>query len=199
MTNDSDMRHESAIGQAWEGDWRARLRARLIALGFTALADFAAAHPQRSIDQLADLLSVEQHRRVNLADVAAIQFADMWLSEAAAAGPAAVEWMARRILVGELAESLPQGFPEWHTAIDEYRRDRSIHSPVWKLTECISALRDCMGETYRLRCERVFENLMQRAERGDVPAGWLPADPDDPILASAFRDGWVDHDQIRGS
>lgn len=197
MTNNSDIKTVPAEGQAWLGDWETRLRTRLGALGFTSIADFAAAHPTWGIDHMAEHLSVDEQRRINLADVAAIQVAELWLKQAEAAGSAAVESMARRILIGELAESLPEGFPEWQTAIAEYRNNDDIESPVWKLQECISALRDCMGDGHRPQCDRVFESLIERAELGTIPVGWQPTDPADPILDAVFQEGWNHAGEIR--
>jgi hypothetical protein len=198
MSND-DQHDVPAQGQAWLGDWRARAHARLSGLGFRTFADLAASKPRTSIVQLANRLSIDPLTGANLSDVAAVQVSSLWVAEAELAGPEAVEWMARFALVGELQERIPEGFPDWNAEVVRYRAKRSLQSPVWRLIQCFGALGDLMGEAYDRRSHRVYESLIQRAERGDVPAGWLPADPGDPILAEAFRNNWHDHDETQGS
>jgi hypothetical protein len=112
------------------------------------------------------------------------------VAEAELAGPEAVEWMARFILAGELEERLPEGFPDWNAEIARYRAKRSLQSPVWKLIQCFGALGDLMGEAYDRRCHRVYESLVQRAESGNVPRGWRPSHPSDPLLTDIFSEGW---------
>lgn len=194
MSND-DQHGAPAHGYAWLGDWRGRVQTRLSGLGFRTFADLAVSNPGATLIQLARQLSVDPRSGVSLSDVAAVQVSSLWVAEAELAGPEAVEWMARFILVGELHDRMPEGFPDWNAEVSRYRQKRSLESPVWRLIQCFGALGDLLGEAYERRCHRLYESLMQRAERGDVPRGWRPSGPSDPLLSEVFADGWHQVDE----
>jgi len=84
--------------------------ARVKAAGFSSVSELCESSPHATLVQLVDQLNnsdTEQDPRPNTAD----QVAQLWKREAIAAGPGAIERLARRSLVGEMHDILPRGWP----------------------------------------------------------------------------------------
>src|SRR4051812_35246394 len=102
------------LGQAWSGNWQARVLDRLRVRGFERVTEFSESRPKASTIELADELSTEHEVGIHHADVAAEQLVRIWREEATHEGPEAIERFARRLLVGELHQDLPEGWrSEW--------------------------------------------------------------------------------------
>ncbi len=173
-----------ALGQAWLGDWRARVFARLRAYGFDNIVSFVDSNSPRSLVSLAELLSTHRETAIDYADIAAEQIAQLWREEAARNGPGAIEHMARSTLVGELNRALPEGWMvEWSPGDD-------IESPVSRFLRAISNWTEDMGSEHAQPVERVFRAMVEDARAGRIPAKWLPKDAADPLLVSIFAHSW---------
>lgn len=153
-------------GHSWRGDWHRRMYQILVDRGFSTLTDFARARPTATLKALADELGV--------GDVAPIQVQWTLVEEARAAGT--LEACARDLLVRCLRE-VPAGWPaeqgyvpqtdvrgqliEWQVALSEERYDAAL---------------DLMTQTL--------------LDATDIPVGWLPTSPDDPIVVRLFERSW---------
>src|SRR4051794_36746375 len=96
-------------GGAWEGNWKARLHERVRERGYASLTAFAEARPPFSLYALAKELG--KH------DVAAVQVLSGLLAEAEQREQ--VTRFERDVLVRELSESLPNG---WPSVLDDANR-----------------------------------------------------------------------------
>lgn len=147
---------------AWQGNWAKRIYQYTQERGFESVTDFAAQYPLFSTIHLADLLGE---------DVAAVQLESLWYMEAERRG--ALHWFVRDLLVRQLHECMPNG---WGVGTeDEFAYVRSISYGRW-----ISSL----DEAHRSAANKAWDQLKQQ----DIPVGWLPKGPDDPILEGAFAD-----------
>lgn len=183
MTTD-DIIEIPATGQAWFGDWRARAQERLCQHGFKSFADFARSYPTASLTELAEHLSTIHSVRINYSDIAAVQISTLWLEEANRAGAEAVEYMARRILVGELNRALPEGWFQGWPVLE------GVESPMWRLISAATSWSAALGEGSKATCYRIFEAIKDRALAGAIPVGWLPADADDPLVIELVTENW---------
>src|SRR5690349_7316422 len=91
---------------SWEGNWKVRLYERVRDLGYDSLTAFAAARPAVPLYLLAEELGED--------DVAAVQVFSGLLAEAERRKQ--VTRLVRDVLVRELAEGFPDG---WPTVMDE--------------------------------------------------------------------------------
>lgn len=146
---------------AWRGDWQQRLADLLAARGHASVTSFLAAHPRRSLLDLASELGG--------GDVAAVQLLWTVLEESKPHG-VAVEHCARDLLVRSIHQHFPQGW-----SLDDEPAERHAYG------EWVSEL-DRIADIDTLA---LWETLVDRA-----PPGWLPEDINDPVLAGAFRDHW---------
>ena len=88
-----------------------------------------------------------------------------------------LEWMARRLLVGELRRYLkPTGWPAGRDPDSLLRYIGALLS--WK---------DFVGSDLRVRTDAVEGRLLALGP----PQGWMPQNVDDPLLAKAFE-VWTD-------
>jgi len=173
-----------ARGQAWIGDWEKRILDRLHKRGFGTIASFADARPVASLVELANELSIDEDANTDRSDIAAEQIARLWRREANRHGTEAVEHMARRILVGELRRGLPEGWlPNW-TESEEAR------SAASRAASATTSWASALGQEYEEASDRVFTALVEEAQAGSIPRGWLPASADDPILLRIFQQHW---------
>jgi hypothetical protein len=150
-------------GAAWQGNWKARLYERVRERGYDSLTAFAEARPAIPLYQLADELGED--------DVAGVQVLSGLLAEAERNHQ--VTRFVRDVLVRELSESLPDG---WPTVMDD-----EAHFAVAQALGCWSAY---TPETHQARAEQV-----RAALRGKPPPpGWRPLDPDDELLRTLLPD-----------
>jgi hypothetical protein len=177
------IRKVPALGQAWSGNWRARVIDRVRERGFASVAAFAEAHPTWSTIELADELSTDHPARLNQSDVAADQVVSIWREEAHSVGDDAFSRFARQLLVGELHRRLPEGWrSEWQSAEAQ---------PAGSRRDSLGAFWiGSMTERYEAMAERVFDAMDAAGASGFLPSGWLPAGADDPLLIEIFRRHW---------
>lgn len=173
-----------ALGQAWLGDWRARIASRLARRGFSRVADFADTMPRAGLLKLAEVLGTYSDDNINRSDVAAEQVAAVWLEEATSEGSASVERMARRVLVGELYDELPGGWRRDWTGTPE------AEAAAFRAASATTSWSEALGPIHAAAAERVFRAL--REAGGTLPDGWLPTDADDPTLVTIFRNAWAE-------
>ncbi|NOK21749.1 NUDIX hydrolase [Corallococcus carmarthensis] len=150
-------------GDAWRGNIRARLYERVRARGYDSLTAFADARPAVPLYALADELGRD--------DVAAVQVLSGLLYEAEQRKQ--VTRFVRDVLVRELSERFPNGWPE---VLDDASRG-----------EVAMALGSWTAYTPDTHKERV--RLARAALRASPPpAGWRPLGPDDELLRTLLPD-----------
>jgi hypothetical protein len=172
-----------ALGQAWSGNWRARVLDRARERGFSSVTAFAEAHPALSAIELAEELSTDHATQLNQSDVAADQVVTVWRDEANRDGEDAIERFARRLLVGELHRDLPGGWrSDWRAA--EVRPEMSRMTALVARWSCYVDPRNDGASA------RVFDALLAGGKDGTTPEGWLPSTADDPVLVEIFRQSW---------
>ena len=159
-------------GFAWRGDWKQRLQALLSSRGFSSAREFAATAPTKSFVELAEDLGP--------GDVAAVQLEWSALDEAKAAGD--TEQIARDLLVRSLHGRLPAG---WDTSRVD---DAAVMPRVHAISAWSSSISSHLPE-YRPLVRAMARTIM---ESDPFPTGWLPADPDDPLLVEFFQRHWVE-------
>jgi len=174
-----------AQGQAWSGNWQARLAARLRSRGFETMTAFAEANPNASLIAMAEELSTDHEAGIDRADLSSDQLVRIWHEEANRSGPEAVERFSRRMLVGELHRDLPEG----------WRADWSGTDPATEavVSRAIAATTRWIcnhGKKYRPAADRVFDAMVDEGRAGRIPIGWLPASADDVLLVDIFRRHW---------
>lgn len=155
----------AVTAKAWQGDWRARLDARVAEHGFADVTAFAASHPAEHPLGLAARLGD---------DIAAIQIVKALIDEAEARGEMAV--LARDLLARTLSHHLPNGWRAECTPDEAF--ERADAQGEWS-----SWLLDVPKDTKR----RILEALRSP---GAVPDGWRPAGADDPVLVALFSEHW---------
>lgn len=93
------------------------------------------------------------------------------------ARPETLEWLARRILVGELRECLGHdGWPAEDTP-----------DAVFRYTRAFGSWQRLVGRDLEPRCDEVLSSLRKLAP----PPGWRPESVNDPLLSKAFA-SWMD-------
>ena len=150
-------------GGAWRGNIRARLYERVRERGYASLTAFADARPAVPLHMLADELGKD--------DVAAVQVFSGLLAEAERSKQ--VTRLVRDVLVRELAESIPEG---WPTVMDDANR--------FKVAEALGSWFAYTPETHRERADQVMAALRATPP----PLGWRPLGPDDELLLTLLPD-----------
>jgi hypothetical protein len=150
-------------GHAWKGNWRARLYERVHERGYDSLTAFANAHPGVSLLVLADELGED--------DVAGVQILSELRAEAERNHQ--VTRFVRDVLVRELSECLPDG---WPAVLDDANR--------FKVAMALGSWAAFAPETHEERVEQVGDALMATPP----PPGWRPLGPDDELLLTLLPD-----------
>ena len=172
-----------ARGQAWLGDWHARIAERLRVRGFGSVTEFCESRPCVSLLELATELRIDDG--IDRSDVAAEQLLRIWRGEAQDGGPGAVERFARRTLVGELRRDLPDGWrADWTLADSETKAAAS------RLALTTGRWVAYLDDKYEGAGNRVLDAMLAAGRDGTIPEGWIPANADDPVLVEIFRKHW---------
>jgi len=150
-------------GRSWEGNWRVRLYERLRERGYDSLTAFAEARPAVPLYLLADELGKD--------DIAGVQVLSGLRAEAERNQQ--VTRFVRDVLVRELSESLPGG---WPTVVDDETR--------FEIAQALASWYGYIPESFRERADQVMAAL--RAE--PPPPGWRPLGPDDELLRTLLPD-----------
>ncbi|RKH88838.1 NUDIX hydrolase [Corallococcus sp. AB045] len=149
-------------GEAWRGNIKARLYERARERGFDSLIAFAEARPAVPLYALADELG---------SDVAAVQVLSGLLYEAQQRKQ--VTRLVRDVLVRELAERFPNG---WPGALDDVSRGEvALGLGTWFAYA---------PETHKERVDRAGDALLAHPP----PPGWQPLGPDDELLRALLPD-----------
>ena len=151
--------------RSWEGNWRVRLYERVRERGFDSVMAFAEARPAVPLYVLAEELGD---------DVAGVQVLSGLLAEAEQRKQ--VTRLVRDVLVRQLSQSLPEG---WPAVMDDGNRFR-----VAKALGLWSAF---TPEEYEQRVDQVGDALLATPP----PPGWRPLSPDDELLRTLLPDETV--------
>jgi hypothetical protein len=150
-------------GRAWQGNIRARLFERVRERGYDSLSAFAEARPAVPLYLLAEELGKD--------DVAAVQVLSGLLAEAEQRKQ--VTRFVRDVLVRELSESLPRG---WPAVLDDANRGEvSMAFGTWTAYT---------PETHKERVRQARAALWA----SPPPPGWRPLGPDDELLRTLLPD-----------
>lgn len=150
--------------KSWSGDWYARIRERAKAKGYESVTAFADARPRASLLALAEELGAEDVNGAQLLTV---------LRDEAEEGRF-VERFARCLLVHEIYEAIPKG---WRVAPDDgFDFEFNATGPLVTLITELPKSHETMA--------RNLARIMMAAE---LPVGWLPEGPDDPVLVALFE------------
>jgi hypothetical protein len=149
--------------KTWSGDWHGRVLERVQQRGFRTVTQYADERPGISLIDLADELGAD--------DVAAAQIRSLLVEEAVRA--CTVPHVLRDLFVRELRLCLPRG---WKNPLD----DESRSEVAGVLGHWEAELQEHLDEELVFKAGQDFMNA-------ELPAGWLPEGPDDPIII-AFVD-----------
>ena len=149
-----------SFAKTWSGDWHARILERVHQRGFETVTQYASGRMGVSLLVLADELGPD--------DVAAAQIRSVLVDEAIRANT--VPCALRDLFVRELRAALPQG---WKHPLDNEARYGVAAAIVRWETE----LKDHLDE------ERTFA-ASKDLKNAELPTGWLPEGPDDPVVVS---------------
>ncbi|QAT89093.1 hypothetical protein EJ065_7577 [Corallococcus coralloides] len=149
-------------GGAWQGNIKARLYERVRERGYDSLTAFADARPAVPLYVLADELGN---------DVAAVQVLSGLLYEAEQ--HERVTRFVRDVLVREVAEGLPNG---WPSILDDATR--------FEVAMTLGRWSAYTPETHEERVRQVRDALLANPP----PAGWRPFGPDDELLRTLLPD-----------
>jgi len=165
---------------SWEGDWTARLAARLKARGFSTVAAFADSRPAATQKELADELGckVDAGNGVMVSDLAPVQIVWALLDEAKEART--FEVRARDLFVRDL--DLPDGWPPPRGAIAPEKRKPLVRA----LTSWAGDVGSRIAEYHQAANNFADALLIDQT----IPVGWLPTSADDPLLIELFRRHW---------
>jgi hypothetical protein len=153
----------------WQGDWQARLQAKLQSLGYASLEDYLSANP--GVDYLKVAESLEQ------ANVAAMQLYGEHIRIAAREGR--LRHAAADCLSRFLAQHVKRG---WGCGRHFPLRVASAFGDWKTLLRQFSESDDAL--------DRRLDAVTEAIEASNPPKGWLPINWDDEIIREAFDVGW---------
>ncbi|WNG27832.1 NUDIX hydrolase [Cystobacter fuscus] len=149
-------------GRSWEGNWRVRLYARVRERGFQSVMAFAEARPTVPLPALAKELGN---------DIAGVQVLSGLLAEAEQRKQ--VTRLVRDVLVRQLSQSLPEG---WPALLDDGNR--------FKVAKALGLWSAFTPDEYEERVRLVSKALLATPP----PPGWRPLGPDDELLLTLLPD-----------
>ena len=147
----------------WQGNWVARMYARVREHGYDSLTAFAEARPTASLVELAGDLGEDGY--------SAAQLFSGLVEEAERSHQ--LTRLVRGQLVRELYESLPNG---WPAVMDRAAR--------FTVAKAIALWLSFTPRTHEERARRVGDALLATPP----PAGWRPLGPDDELLRTLLPD-----------
>jgi hypothetical protein len=150
-------------GRSWQGNWKARLYERVRERGYDSLTAFAEARPTASLVELAEELGRD--------DVAGVQVLGGLHAEAEQRKQ--VTRFVRDVLVRELAESLPHG---WPAVMDDESR--------FQVAKALGGWSADTPDTHKERVRQARAALRATPP----PPGWRPLNPDDELLRTLLPD-----------
>jgi len=150
-------------GRSWQGNWRVRLYERVRERGFDSLTAFAEARPAVPMYALAEELGKD--------DIAGVQVLSGLRAEAEQRKQ--VTRFVRDVLVRELSESLPNG---WPAVMDDESR--------FEVAQALGCWYGHIPESHLQRADQVMAAL----RASPPPAGWRPLGPNDELLRTLLPD-----------
>ena len=153
-------------GHAWQGQWKVRLYERVRERGFASLTAFAEARPAVPLHLLAEELGKD--------DVVGVQLLSGLLAEAERSHQ--VTRFERDVLVRQLSQSLPEG---WPAVLDDANR--------FKVAKALARWIGYTPEAHQDRARQVMAALLA----SPPPPGWRPLGPDDELLLTLLPDEQV--------
>jgi hypothetical protein len=157
-----------AYEKTWSGDWHRRILERVRQRGFETITQYASERPGVSLLILAEDLGPD--------DVAAVQIRSILVEEAMRTRT--VPRALRDLFVRELRESLPEG---WKYPLDDASRCEVAGAlATWKTELKLEDHLECFDDEMTFKAGQDLMNA-------ELPAGWLPEGPDDPVII-AFVD-----------
>jgi hypothetical protein len=157
-----------SFAKTWSGDWHGRILERVHQRGFETVTQYADQHPGVCLLALADELGSD--------DVAAAQIKSVLVQEAIRTRT--VPRVLRDLFVRELRRSLPQG---WKYPLDDASRSEVAGALAhWQTELEVEDHLDCFDDESTFKAGQDLLNA-------ELPTGWLPAGPDDPVV-TAFVD-----------
>jgi len=159
------------MSETWAPDWPDRVRMRLSQLGYRELESFLRANPGLTYGQLCQILAIP---------AAPVQVSSLALREAFDNGR--FRWGVMDCLCRELAESLPKGFTQTSRGLHGIRMATVMwSSEISRITE--------NDPCYEAMWRSVMNALLELPPR----PGWLPRDPEDPVIQQVFQAPWPAH------
>ena len=149
--------------RAWQGNVKARLYERVREHGYDSLTAFAKARPAVPLYLLAEELGKD--------DVAAVQVLSGLLGEAEQRKQ--VTRFVRDVLVRELSEGLPNG---WPAVLNDANR--------FEVAKALSSWIAYTPDIHQDRARQVSAALLAKSP----PPGWRPLGPDDELLLTLLPD-----------
>jgi hypothetical protein len=150
-------------GRSWQGNWRVRLYERVRERGYDSLTAFAEARPTASLMALAEEIGKD--------DIAGVQVLSGLRAEAEQRKQ--VTRFVRDVLVRELSEGLPDG---WPAVLDDANR--------FKVAKALGIWSGSTPETHLERARQAGAALLANPP----PPGWRPLGPDDDLLRTLLPD-----------
>lgn len=157
-----------SYAKTWSGDWHGRVLERVRQRGFESVTQYASERPGVLLLVLAKELGPD--------DIAAVQIESLLVEEAIRTHT--VPHALRDLLVRELHYALPQG---WKCPLDDASRSEVAGALArWETDLQIEHHLDCFDDEMTFKAGQDLLNA-------ELPAGWLPEGPDDPVII-AFVD-----------
>jgi hypothetical protein len=149
--------------KVWGGNWRAKINARLHAIGCKTVTDFLADRPAEPYTMVAERLGE---------DIAAFQLEWLQFEE----GKNAIRCLAMDSLARDLRFHLPAGWR--HGARDDFDTAGAYADWIVRL------------EQQRAEVKPKAKAVWTALEGLRPPVGWSPSGPSDPFIVNAFSQGW---------
>jgi hypothetical protein len=151
--------------QVWGGNWRAKIKARVHAIGCETVSEFLARFPAEPYITVAQRLGN---------DIAAFQLEWMQFEE----GNNAIRWLAMDSLTRDITSHLPAGWR--HGTKDDFDTAGAYADWIVRLEQQQPEIKD--------KAKAVWTAL----EELHPPVGWMPSGTDDPFVVNAFFKGWAE-------
>jgi hypothetical protein len=153
---------------AWQADWQARLYEAVQNLGYSTITDLLRSRPAATWSQVVQELESSSSSRF-----APVQVHTIFRAESTT--PAALNYYIKSCLIRRIREAIPQG---WAVGAD-FR---------FKLVTAFAHWSACLPQEYKEQCRKTFHEL----ESKQMEYGWLPSEPDDPIILEVLTKSGFD-------
>jgi hypothetical protein len=169
----SPTRYPPNLGFEWRENWQERLYSLVRERGFGSVTAYADSRPGATLVELADDLGP--------GNVAPVQVEWRMVAEAEASNT--IERCARSLLARGLRQYLPEG---WHLEWPDVPGDPT--TPLFRKLAAFGDVSGALSDAYTAATRR----LRRAFDAADIPEGWLPTGPDDPVIVDIFRRHWAE-------